>query len=259
MKGGSEVLRQVQLLICAVQFLTRVPTPPLRGFQPDWITRSARYFPLVGQGVGAVCAAVWLGGSALWSGWVAAAVAIGAGVLLTGAFHEDGLADTADGLGGGQTPQRRLEIMKDSRIGSYGAAALILTLAAKIGALASLAPAGGAVALIAAHGAARAVGPVVMRLTPYVGSLEIAKWRPASERPTLGEIAVALVLAAWPFLLLPPMAGLAGVAGGLACALPLIVASRRLIGGHTGDVLGGVEQAFELGFLLGVAAVLGAA
>src|SRR5690606_41658926 len=128
------MLRQLQLLLAATQFLTRLPTPSPRGFEPDWITRSTRYFPLVGQGVGAICALAWLGGSAIWRGAVAAVVAVGVGVVITGAFHEDGLADTADGLGGGQTPQRRLEIMKDSRIGAYGAAALVLVLGGKVAA-----------------------------------------------------------------------------------------------------------------------------
>ena len=116
--------REVALFLTAVQLLTRVPTPGIAGFQPDWVARSARYYPLVGALVGAVAALVLLGAARLWTGALPALLAVAGGVLLTGAFHEDGLADAADGLGGGATRERRLHIMKDSRIGSYGALAL---------------------------------------------------------------------------------------------------------------------------------------
>ncbi|MDB5456252.1 MAG: cobS, partial [Caulobacter sp.] len=132
--------RELQLLLCATQFLTRAPVPPLPGFQPDWVRRSARYFPLVGQAVGGICALVLLVAAHWLGGWLPALLAVATGVLLTGGFHEDGLADTADGLGGGQTVARRLEIMKDSRVGTYGVLALCLTLAARVGALAALPP-----------------------------------------------------------------------------------------------------------------------
>ncbi|HBY44024.1 MAG TPA: adenosylcobinamide-GDP ribazoletransferase, partial [Brevundimonas sp.] len=110
--------REARLFVCALQFLTRLPTPPLRDFQPEWIQQSARWFPLVGQVVGLIAAAILYGAAQVWSPWIAALLAVAAGVALTGGFHEDGLADTADGLGGGQTRARRLEIMKDSRLGS---------------------------------------------------------------------------------------------------------------------------------------------
>ena len=110
--------RQLTLLLVAIQFLTRIPTPTVRDFDADWTTRAARYFPLVGQMVGAICAAVFFGASQIWAPWIAALLAVAAGVVVTGGFHEDGLADTADGLGGGQTRERRLEIMKDSRVGT---------------------------------------------------------------------------------------------------------------------------------------------
>jgi adenosylcobinamide-GDP ribazoletransferase len=244
---------QVRLLVCAVQFLTRVPTPTLKTFEPEWITRSARYFPLVGQGVGAVCAGVLLIGDRLWSAPVGAILAIAAGLLITGAFHEDGLADTADGLGGGQTPARRLEIMKDSRIGTYGVCALVGVLALKAAVLAGTPAA--AVLLLAVHGLGRAAAVVVMRLTPYAPSGEAGKWKPAPRGVRIGEVIVALLIAAWPLALLPPGAILAGLAGGALLAVLLTLTARRLIGGHTGDVLGAVEQVFELGFLLGATAL----
>lgn len=248
------VRHQVRLLVCAIQFLTRVPMPALKTFEPEWITRSARYFPLVGQGVGAASALVLLAGEQVWGGGVAAVLAIAVGLLLTGAFHEDGLADTADGLGGGLTPARRLEIMKDSRVGTYGVCALILVLGLKVALLASTPTA--ALILLAAHGAGRAAAVVVMRVTPYAPSGEAGKWKPLPQGVRTGEVLIALLIAAWPLVFLPMGAALAGLAGGAALAIALALLARRLIGGHTGDVLGAVEQLFEVGFLLGAAALL---
>lgn len=247
---------QLQLFLCAVQFLTRIPTPELKGFQPDWITRAVRYYPLVGQLVGGASALVLIAAAQVWSPLVAVLLAVAVGVLVTGAFHEDGLADTADGLGGGQTAERRLEIMKDSRVGTYGVLALGLTLALKIAALADLAPLTAAAVLLAAHGLGRAAAVVVMWKTPYAVQGEAGKWKPVPEGVPGREAALACALALWPLLLLPLGAGLAGIATGGLLALALAALAKRLIGGHTGDVLGGAEQVFELGFVLACAAVL---
>ena len=247
--------RQALLLLCAVQFLTRIPTPSLNSFEADWITRAARYFPFVGQCVGAISAGVFFLAFQVWSAPVAAVLAIGVALLITGAFHEDGLADTADGLGGGQTAARRLEIMKDSRIGTYGVCALVVALGLKGVLLASFSAQVGALALLAGHGAGRAAAVVAMRLTPYAPSGEAGKWKPTPMGVRAGEAVAALVIATWPLLLLPmPAVGLGLALGGVA-ALVLARTSVRLIGGHTGDVLGAIEQVFEVGFLLGVAAL----
>lgn len=249
------VRRQIELLLCAVQFLTRVPTPTLSRFEQDWITRSARYFPLVGHGVGAMSALVLVVAHQVWGGPVAAVLALVAGLLITGAFHEDGLADTFDGLGGGQTPERRLEIMKDSRIGTYGACALVAILAIKGAVLGTTAIAVAAPMLLVAHGLGRAAAVVVMRLTPYAPSSEAGKWKPVPQGVRTDEAIVALAIAACPLVLLPSGAAAAGVVGGGILAAAVALTARRLIGGHTGDVLGAVEQVFEVGFLLGVAAL----
>ena len=247
--------RQLKLFFCALQFLTRLPAPSFADFQPDWITRSARYYSLVGILVGTICAGVLLLAGRLWSGPLPALLAIAAGVLITGGFHEDGLADTADGLGGGQTPARRLEIMKDSRVGTYGVLALGLVLAIKVAALASLPLATAALALVAAHGAGRVAAVVVMVLGRHVSDRDDAKYKPAPDGVRPSELLVAAVLGLWPLALLG-WAGLAGAVVGAVFAAALALSARRLIGGHTGDVLGGVEQAAELGVLLGVSALL---
>lgn len=252
----SFALRQLGLFLCAVQFLTRLPTPALTGFEPDWISRSARYFPLVGLLVGGICAAVFWGASQLWTGALPALLAIGVGVLVTGAFHEDGLADTCDGLGGGGTSERRLEIMKDSRIGTYGALGLGFVLSTKVAALATL-PAGlGAWTLVAAHAGGRGASVLTMRALAYVRDVDGGKWKPAPSDLGFWEVLAAATFAALPLALSPAGVVFQGLLAGALLALVLALVARRLLGGYTGDVLGAIEQVFELGFTLGVAAAL---
>ena len=249
--------RQVSLLICAVQFLTRLPTPPLDDFRSDWIARSARYFPIAGQLVGLICAAAWLLTGLIWPGLPAAGLAVAAGVLATGGFHEDGLADTADGLGGGQSKARRLEIMKDSRIGSYGALALVLVLMLKVTLLAGLSPWRGAMTLLVAHGGARAAAVAVMTWVPYAGDPAASKIKPVLEGVRWPEALTALALGAWPLVLLGPVHALFAVGLAGASTLVMTLLARRLIGGVTGDVLGAVEQLAEVALLAGSAAAIG--
>jgi adenosylcobinamide-GDP ribazoletransferase len=247
--------RQLALLACATQFLTRLPVPPLKGFETEWLTRSARYFPLVGQLVGAMAALVLLAASQVWSPWIAALLALGSGLLLTGALHEDGLADSADGLFGGRTPEARVAIMKDSRIGAFGVLALGVVLALKVAGLAALPPAAAAVALIGAHGFGRAAVTVAMRATPYALAGRPTRWTPSAVGVRSWEAVMAVGFSLWPLALMAPPAAIAAVLGGsVASAAGASLAQRRL-GGHTGDVLGAVEQLGEMGFLLGACAV----
>ena len=250
------MLRQIRLFVCALQFLTRLPVPAWVEFEADWITRSARYFPLVGQLVGAITGGVLALAASVWPGLVPPLLAIVAAVLMTGALHEDGLADTADGLGGGRDRAQCLAIMKDSRTGAYGVLALILCLALKLFTLGAFEVHHAIIILIAMHGAARAAAVVVMATLTYAGDVDAAKVKPAAQRVTAFECVLALIFAVWPLFLLPPTQALAALAGGSILALVIVAVAQRRIGGYTGDILGAVEQLFELGFLLGAAAVL---
>jgi adenosylcobinamide-GDP ribazoletransferase len=249
--------RQVQLFLCAVQMLTRAPTPPLKGWAPDWIARSAVYYPIVGALVGCVCALTFWLASRAWTGALPALLAIGVGVLVTGGFHEDGLADAADGLLGGATPERRLAIMKDSRIGSYGALALGLVLGAKVLALGATPVALGALGLVAAHACARGASVGVMWAQPYVGDASVSKLAP-NARVKTGEMILAAVFAGLTLLLLPPARALLGLIAGLAASGLVAFAAKLRIGGWTGDVAGAAEQVFEAGFLVALSARLAA-
>jgi len=252
------IKRELKLFICAVQFLTRLPTPHLRDFQPEWIQTSARYYPLVGIIVGALSGgALWLA-SHLWPTWIAAILAIGIGMAVTGCFHEDGLADTADGIGGGQTRERRLEIMKDSRLGTYGASVLGLSLLLRIActaAIAAINPVLAALCLLASNGLGRSAAVLAMAVMPYGGNPGMAK-EGKPDRTSLHNVLIAMAIGALTLTGFTPLQAIIAVLAGLAvAALPALVA-WRLLGGRTGDVLGAVEQAFEIGFLLAMAALL---
>jgi len=245
----------------ATRFMTILPVRSAAGeIAPDWLTRCLKYSPLVGIGIGIISGIVLLIATELWNETIAAMLAVATSIALTGALHEDGFADTFDGFGGGFTVEKRLTIMKDSRIGTYGALALGLNVALRIAALAVLTPWQGVAALIAAHAAARAAPAWVMTRLSYSGDVSAMKVAYAESRPRIDELQLGLIfvlLAILPLTLISAPAVAFGALLGAALAALLALWARRLIGGYTGDVLGGIEQAFEIGFLLGVAALLG--
>ncbi len=237
-------------LAASMTFLTRLPIPQ-RGILPDNALALASWsFPLVGCLIGVTAASV-AASSLHWDLPVTASVLAGlaAAMVLTGGLHEDGLADTADGFGGGNTTARKLEIMKDSRIGTYGVLALLVAVGMKASCLVALADAGRlAGALIGAHAMSRAVLPGVMHLLPAArpGGLGATAGRP-SQTGALSALAIGWVI------------GVVALGVGLSTEAMLIaigvsagmgVLARRQIGGYTGDVLGATQQVAELAVLL---------
>jgi adenosylcobinamide-GDP ribazoletransferase len=154
---------ELRLFFVALQFLTRLPVPRWVGHEPEWLNQSARHFPLVGALVGAAGATVLWGAGTVFPPAVAVGLSMAATLVLTGAFHEDGLADTFDALGGAVSRERALAIMKDSRIGSYGATALVIVLGLKAAALAAMPLALAVPALLIAHTASRAAAVLLIR------------------------------------------------------------------------------------------------
>jgi adenosylcobinamide-GDP ribazoletransferase len=246
--------RERDLLLAAFQFLTRLPVAPAV-YRPDWLPRSARYFPLVGIAVGCVGAATLLVAGTLWPSPLPQILAVAAAILLTGALHEDGLADCADSLGG-HTREARLAIMKDSRLGSFGALALLLSVALQISALAALPLWSGAAALVGAHAGGRLAAVVLMAAYPYGGDPAAARVAPSEGGPRGREVALACLFGLAPLLLQPPArAGSAVLLGSAAAAF----AARRLcrpLGGYTGDVIGATIASFQTAFLVGAAVAL---
>jgi len=251
------MLHQLRLFFVALQFLTRLPAPRWVGFEADWLNQSARWFAAVGLLVGAVGAGVFWLASAIFPPMVAAGLSIASTLVLTGGFHEDGLADTFDALGGAVDRQRALAIMKDSRIGSYGALALVVVIGLKMAALGAMQPALAVPALLLAHAASRAAAVVMIRTLPYAGDVDHAKARPLTRRVSNGGVAVVLgcvaLLAAALLMQVPARAPFVvtslalALLGTLSCRRWL----RRRLGGYTGDTLGATQQITELLMLLG--------
>ncbi len=257
----------------ALRFLTRIPVPQARdsgraefldeveeeaaaGDAPllKPLGRTVRAFPLIGALLGiaaglAFAIATGLGLPVL----VAGVIAIALLALATGALHEDGLADMADGFGGGHNAEKKLAIMRDSRIGAYGVITLVLVLAAKVGALADLADIGVVMSsLICAATVSRAAMPAMMRWLEPARSdgLGAAAGRPAAEHVWTGIVIAAILC-----VLLLTWSGVVAMLIAALSAMAVGVLARRQIGGHTGDVLGATQQISELIFLLTLAAI----
>ena len=237
----------------AVALLTRIPVPQPPDVTPDRMARAQRAFPLVGAIVGLATGLVdrcllAIGIPEL----AAAAVALGAGALLTGALHEDGLADVGDGFGGGRDREKKLAIMRDSRIGTYGVLALLVSFVAKCSALASL-PFGEIIpALIVAHVLARAAIPVVTANMPFAREDGLGR---SAGRPEPASAVIAAVIAVVVALLCLPFGiALLAVLVTAAVAAAMAMLAWRQIGGVTGDVFGAIEQTAETAVLLILAA-----
>ena len=256
MEGGVSVQALSTELKTGLAFLTRLPLAAQAPANGADLARASWTFPVIGAGIGAAAALVyWIAHGLGLGPFISAALAVGATLLITGCLHEDGLADTADGFGGGATAERKLEIMRDSRIGTYGVLALILSLLLRIGAVASLAdPALAALALIAAQAGARATLPSFMRRVPRARAdgLSAGAGIPPQESSL---IAVAIGLVAMWFCLGLGTTLIAFVLLALALGLMAALAVNQ-IGGQTGDVLGAVEQVSEILILLVAAARL---
>ena len=248
---------QFTVLRVGLMFLTRLPVGSLPAFRTEWLAQSMIHFPLIGALVGSVSAAVaWLLFGHV-STWLVVLAALLASVLVTGGFHEDALADAADGLVGGQTVERRMEIMKDSRVGTYGVLALWFSLSAKLICLHDLALQDFPRLLglfIAAHTLARVSSVVLLYALPYVQH-ERAK-SGALAQVTLGVLLFNLLAGTvFAVALLGPFLGLAcvGVLAILTLATGLYFHSK--IGGVSGDCLGAAIQIVELGCYIAVLAL----
>jgi adenosylcobinamide-GDP ribazoletransferase len=259
--------RQALLFVVAIQFLTRLPVPNLEGFQTSWLSESARYFPVVGALVGVIGAAVWWLSSMVFPPAVAIGLMMSASLVLTGAFHEDGFADACDGFGGGRTRESVLAIMKDSRVGAYGAIGVAMILGLKWSVLASLPYATFPLIVVAAHIASRwcAIG-IIWRLQ-YIRLDAEAKSKPLANSLSgwnwlLSGVLGAIVLLPGFLLIAPPLRNQLTLVLLAALALSLIgtifagAYFRNRIGGYTGDCLGAAQQLAELGFLMTTLGIL---
>ncbi|MCS6243688.1 MAG: adenosylcobinamide-GDP ribazoletransferase [Opitutus sp.] len=250
------LLCELRSLVAAVMFFTRLPVPSSAHHDPADLQRAAAWFPLVGWLVGAVAAGVWWAAAQVWTPAIASGLSLVATLLLTGAFHEDGFADVCDGFGGGYTKERVLEIMRDSRVGAFGAIGVVVMLGLKWQTVAALPLVGfvGAAVIFAGHTVSRAAAVSLMAVLPYVRE-EAGKAKPLATELSGGRLATALVCGLAPLALLPLSASWALV-GVLAVWLVLAAWFRRRLGGYTGDCLGAAQQVTEVVFYLGVLALI---
>ena len=257
----------IKHFLLAVQFFTRIPvTGRLAawvGFSSEMLRASAAHFAGVGWIVGAVAAMVYIVIDSLivspYAALIAAALSTIATVLLTGGFHEDGLADLADGLGGSYDRSRALEIMKDSRVGAFGAMALVLALVTKIALLAALSGLDAlqiAAVIWASHTVSRALPTALLALLPHVGDAAGSKSKPLADSIS-GKALLSNFL--WCFM---PLAGVFVALGAIEIIVSVLCALlawgvmsgrlKRRLQGFTGDALGATQQVCEIAFLLGV-------
>jgi adenosylcobinamide-GDP ribazoletransferase len=252
-EGIPAARRELLRLLAAVQFFTCLPVPGWVDHSEEHLRGAVRYLPLIGLLVGCTGGATLLLGSLLWPPLVAVVASTVATILLTGALHEDGLADAMDGFGGGRTRDQALAIMKDPRTGVFGVLALVLALLLKVSCLQAVMPARAAQLLMCGHALSRLGVVVLMACLPYVRETGASRARPFAQDVSWVSIAVAGLAAIAPLALV----GAASLGGASAAA---VVGGmwgqylRRRLGGYTGDSMGAAQQLMELGFYLGAIA-----
>ncbi|MZR62940.1 adenosylcobinamide-GDP ribazoletransferase [Alcanivorax sp. DP30] len=249
-RPATGLQREWQAFWLALGFLTRLPMLVKVDYSQRLMNQCSVYFPLVGLLLGAIYAGLYTVLSGWWSPLVCVLLVLAFHLWITGAFHEDGMADSADGLGGGYTVARRLEIMKDSRIGTYGAAALMLVLLLKVALLTEVTPVW--LGLLLAPAVSRLAPLCLMRWLPYVSDPDTSKSKPVAEGfsgQRLLVAAVGVVIMAVLFdVLLPALIAVVLVAALWGAML------KRSLGGYTGDALGASVVLSELVFLMLLAA-----
>jgi len=255
--------------LLALQFFTRIPVTgrlaDWAGYSPERLRASAAHLPGVGWLVGAVAALAYavlayaLPDSS-YAPLVAAVASTVLSVLLTGGLHEDGLSDVADGLGGGHTRERALEIMKDSRVGAFGVLALALALLAKVALLALLGDVDwvlACAALFGAHVASRFFPLGLIRLLPYVSEAARAKSAAVAGQISAASLVVASLWLVAALVLLqafyPDVVWVTGLLAAFFAWLLLWGWFARRLQGYTGDCLGATQQVCEIAFYLGLA------
>lgn len=258
--NDGSVHRELRLFFTALQFFTRIPVPAWVGRSPRQLGASVRHFPTVGLLVGAVSAGVLLGAALLWPPQVAAWLAVAAGILITGALHEDGLADCCDGFGEATEPEQVLAIMKDSRVGRFAMVAMVVVLGLKAQLLVSLwqgAPSAGWVlaAMMSGHAMSRWAPLAVMATLDKVREDADAKSQASTRGIAGGPLLFAAGVALLPGLALGIFV-LPGIAAMLLVWWLAVRFLRQRLGGYVGDALGATQQLAELAILLAFAATL---
>ena len=245
-----KIKQELETLFGAIRFFTRLPVPAWVGHSSESLQKSSRYMPLIGLIVGGLGALVFVGTSYFWPKTLAVLASMIATLRITGVFHEDGWSDMIDGFGGGWEKTQILSIMKDSRIGNYGAVGLVMMLLGKFCALIEFDMQQLPLALIAGHAFSRLCANFVMHRLDY--ARDEGKAKPLSTHISNGELLFATFCGVLPLLFLPPAQLIPAVLLALLATVWLARMFRRRIGGYTGDCLGAVQQLAEIAFYAGL-------
>jgi adenosylcobinamide-GDP ribazoletransferase len=245
------MIEELKIFFTAVQYYTRIPCPRWVGHSPEQLSESRRYFPLIGWIVGGAAAGVFYLAQFIFPVSISILLSMAAGILLTGAFHEDGFADTCDGFGGGWTKEEVLTIMMDSRIGTYGTIGLIFILSLKFLLLSDMNSAAIPIVLWAAHSASRFAVMIFQYTYTYARDSSDSKAKPMAQKITFRDLCIAACFGLLPMLFLDR-------GYGLLLFIPILVTTclmarycHRRIGGYTGDCLGATQQLCEIVFYFG--------
>jgi adenosylcobinamide-GDP ribazoletransferase len=237
----------------ALRFFTRLPLDARKDWDVADDRRAMAWFPSVGWIVGAMGGLVWWLAARVWPPEIASGMSLAATVLLTGALHEDGWADVCDGAGGGATPERMREIMRDPRLGAFGVIGLVVVLGLKWNSIAALPGALVPATLLAAHAISRGAAVSLMATLDYAAGS--GKTRQLAGRLLGGRLCWAVACAVLPLVLLPWRTAVVGL---IVVMTVRHVAARWLVhrlGGYTGDALGATQQVTEVAFYLAVLAL----
>lgn len=246
--------KQIELFFTALMFYTRIPCPKWVTHDPEYLNKATRYFPLMGWIVAAVCALVYMATEFFLGSAIAVILSMIAGILTTGAFHEDGFADVCDAFGGGWTKEKILDIMKDSRIGAYGAIGIMLLLLLKFTTLSAMPFTQMWMILLAAHSFSRLCAVLLVATSQYVRENDDAKAKPLAKSITAKEMIPAVLFGLVPLLFFQRIEII------YALILPLLGTFflrryfHKWIGGYTGDCLGATQQVTEVLFYVGLLA-----
>ncbi|MGB7286767.1 MAG: adenosylcobinamide-GDP ribazoletransferase [Salaquimonas sp.] len=241
------MLKLIDQTLFALRFFTRLKIPGKQGHEGDLAAASIT-FPLVGLIIGLLIASVWAISVSLLPALPAAGIAIGFGILITGALHEDGISDCADGMGGGHTKERALEIMRDSRIGAYGAIAIVLTIGIRWASLSELNLIGGIFALIIAHMASRSAIVIALAGADYARDAGLGS-SVSSGVETQILLIISAICVAISFLL-GGVAGLVALVFAFTLSWLFLQYLKKRLGGYTGDGLGAMEQIAQITILV---------
>lgn len=249
------MIKELTILFTAVQYYTRIPCPRWVGHSQDQLNEASRYFPLIGWIVGGAAAGVFYLAQFIFPVSISILLSMIVGILLTGAFHEDGFADTCDGFGGGWTKAEILDIMKDSRIGAYGTIGLILILLLKFSFLLNIDAVAIPIVLWAAHSVSRFAVTTFKYTHIYVRGNEDSKAKPIAKKMTLRNLSIAGYFGLFPILFLNHRYGFLVLIPVFLTTYFMARYCNRRIGGYTGDCLGATQQLCEIAFYLGFVAI----